>query len=395
MLRWPGVRRLNKGVLTLKYVRAHEHRAIAMALPYVLEGLVSQDSVAQDCAIAYSAWRLELASESYVKSGSPSASQSCHASLETINKLGSNLQRLMNKLNAELASLRRARLEKAARDCADCIADEDSDDQGSSFSGDRRPARESCDDDDNVYRNNAAAVDVPVNDDIHGKGQSDAHRAILTWFHFTILGTIKFHKICHWPEWIEYFGNPSNYNGETWETAHKWYIKRWVGLLPHANATSMTSLIKRTLVFKAHGGSDLLYQKPADAHHTWYKVAGRNPDLSFRKLYIPRNDAWARIGNYILFRGGTPGGDVGLLMSIRSTGGGFTLGLNMCVCDNSDSKLSSYCQRWRVDEISAHTNAVRDILITQIEDYDVELYPMQRDFLSSTHFYSCPMMAIA
>ena len=92
----------------------------------------------------------------------------------------------MNKLNAELASLRRARLEKAARDGADCIADEDSDDQGSSFSGDRRPARESCDDDDNV--NNAAAVDVPVNDDddIHGKWHSDAHRAILTWFHFTI-----------------------------------------------------------------------------------------------------------------------------------------------------------------------------------------------------------------
>ena len=173
------------------------------------------------------------------------------------------------------------------------------------------------------------------------------------WFHYFILGTIKFHKICHWPEWIENFGNPSNYNGETWETAHKWYIKRWVGLLPHSNSTSMTSLIRRTLVFEVHGGSDLLYQKPTDAHHTWYKVAGCNPDSSFRKLYIPRNDAWATIGNYILFRGGTPGGDVGLLMTIRSTGGGFTLGLNMCVCDNSESKLSSYCQRWQVDSISA------------------------------------------
>ena len=167
MLRWPGVRRLNKGVLTLKFVRAHEHRAIAMALPYVLEGLVSQDSVAQDCAIAYSEWRLELASESYVKSGSPSASQSCHASLETINKLGSNLQRLMNKLNAELACLRRAWLASAARDGEHCI-DEDSD-RGSSFSAERRQGGDSCDDDDNVYRNKAAAVDVPVNDDIHGK----------------------------------------------------------------------------------------------------------------------------------------------------------------------------------------------------------------------------------
>ena len=148
-------------------------------------------------------------------------------------------------------------------------------------------------------------------------------------------------------------------------------------------------------MFEVHGGSDLLYQKPTDAHHTWYKVAGCNPDSSFRKLYIPRNDAWATIGNYILFRGGTPGGDVGLLMTIQSTGGGFTLGLNMCVCDNSESKLSSYCQRWRVDSISEHTNPLRHLSISHHEDYDVELYHMQRDFISPTHFYSCPMMAIA
>ena len=167
MLRWPGVRTLHKGVLTLKYVRAHEHRAIAMALPYVLEGLVSQDSVAQDCAIAYSEWRLELASESYVKSDSPSASQSCFASLESITKLGTNLQRLMNKLNAELACLRRARLANAARDAADSI-DEDSDRQ-SLFSGDRSCAGDSCDDDDNVYKTKTAVGDVAVNDDIQGK----------------------------------------------------------------------------------------------------------------------------------------------------------------------------------------------------------------------------------
>ena len=158
-------------------------------LPWLcLEGLVSQDSVAQDCAIAYSEWRLELASESYIKSDSASASQSCFASLERVTKLGTNLQRLMNKLNAELACLRRARLANAARDAADSI-DEDRDRQ-SLFSADRSCAGDSCDDDDNrdVYKTKTAVGDVAVNDDIQGKSHSEAHRAVLTMmvslFHF-------------------------------------------------------------------------------------------------------------------------------------------------------------------------------------------------------------------
>ena len=151
-----------------------------------LKGLYLKILLHRTSAIAYSEWRLELASESYVKSASPSASQSCFASLESITKLGTNLQRLMNKLNAELACLRRARLANAARDAADSI-DEDSDRQ-SLFSGDRSCAGDSCDDDDNVYKTKTAVGDVAVNDDIQGKSHSEAHRAVLTMmvslFHF-------------------------------------------------------------------------------------------------------------------------------------------------------------------------------------------------------------------
>jgi predicted AlkP superfamily pyrophosphatase or phosphodiesterase len=43
-----------------------------------------------------------------------------------------------------------------------------------------------------------------------------------------LAGTIKFHKICHWPAFIQEFGAPTNYNAETFETAHKWFVKRWI-----------------------------------------------------------------------------------------------------------------------------------------------------------------------
>ena len=53
---------------------------------------------------------------------------------------------------------------------------------------------------------------------------------------------------------IENFGATSNYNGETWESAHKWFVKRWKGKLPLGNASAVGFLMKRNLEYEYHGG---------------------------------------------------------------------------------------------------------------------------------------------
>lgn len=45
---------------------------------------------------------------------------------------------------------------------------------------------------------------------------------------------IKVHHMLHWPQLIREYGSPTNYNGETWESAHKHFCKKSVSHLgPH------------------------------------------------------------------------------------------------------------------------------------------------------------------
>ena len=155
LLRFPGVRVLHKGVLTLKYIRAHEHRCIAMGLPYVLEGLIP-GSVAQQCSVAYNEWRLELNAEVYQKATLTRANaMSGLGSLTTLAAMGGKLQRLMNQLNAEVNELKRQ--SKRKRDDHGASASEQSD------KGDE----DGCNEEDMVYTRSGNAV-IPENDDIHG-----------------------------------------------------------------------------------------------------------------------------------------------------------------------------------------------------------------------------------
>jgi hypothetical protein len=155
LLRFPGVRVLHKGVLTLKYIRAHEHRAIAMGLPYVLEGLLP-GSVAQQCSVAYNEWRLELNAEVYQKPSLTRANaMSGMGSLTSLAAMGRKLQRLMNQLNAEVNELKRQ--SKRKREDHGASASEHSD------KGDD----DGCNDEDRVYTQRGSAV-IPENDDIHG-----------------------------------------------------------------------------------------------------------------------------------------------------------------------------------------------------------------------------------
>ena len=104
LLSYPGLRTLNKGVLQLKYIRAHEHRAIAIGLPYVLEGLLP-DSMAQECTLVYNQGRMELGGESFqIQAPTTASERRGTSSVHKLAKLGSELQRLMNLLFRETST---------------------------------------------------------------------------------------------------------------------------------------------------------------------------------------------------------------------------------------------------------------------------------------------------
>jgi hypothetical protein len=173
LLTFPNIRTLHKGVLTLRFIRAHEHRAIAMALPYVLEGLLDQSSSAQACAIAYNQWRLELQADSYQTQQVPlnHLHSSGLGSLETLKAMGTKLQQLMNSLNAEFIHLKKHSKNRKRKQAEGEDTDifEDTDDARSQLSASSKAGHvgEGCDNEDNVY-NNDNATDVAAKNDITG-----------------------------------------------------------------------------------------------------------------------------------------------------------------------------------------------------------------------------------
>jgi len=49
-----------------------------------------------------------------------------------------------------------------------------------------------------------------------------------------VINGIKFHMILHWSEIISLFGAPANYDTETWDSAHKVFVKPWISKLGHS-----------------------------------------------------------------------------------------------------------------------------------------------------------------
>ena len=156
----------------MRYIRAHEHRAIAMALPYVIEGLLDQSSSAQACAIAYNEWRLELQADSYQMQQVPPnhLESSGLGSLETLKAMGTKLQQLMNSLNAEFIHLKKnsqnRKRKQAEGDETDIFEEDDAQSQISASSK-AGHVEVGCDNDDNVYNNDNGA-EIPEKNDITG-----------------------------------------------------------------------------------------------------------------------------------------------------------------------------------------------------------------------------------
>jgi hypothetical protein len=154
----------------------------------------------------------------------------------------------------------------------------------------------------------------------------------------------------------------------------------------------MMSLIRRNLVFEKHGGSELLYKKSV-TNKDVLTLTAPAADGSASKLFLPSYKVWIKPGIFILYQGGTRGGDVGRVVSFHETSvvGEVLISIQNCVCDNSNSLLSMHCQRWRICD----DDDLVEITISNEDDLGIELYPMQCDFLSEKHFYSCPLMVLA
>ena len=99
MNRFKGFKLFPGGIINLKFVRAFEHRSMAVGLPYVLHGLVADD-IAEKCSIAYLHWRMILDNVIFCEQPLSDGDRvQGFGSANELLKAGIELQRLMNELH--------------------------------------------------------------------------------------------------------------------------------------------------------------------------------------------------------------------------------------------------------------------------------------------------------
>ena len=225
-------------------------------------------------------------------------------------------------------------------------------------------------------------------------------------FEFLILfgavttGTVKFHKIGHYSDNIREWGCPSNTNAETWETAHKWFVKRWMGRMQHNRTGAMNTVMRRNLVAEGHRGSiDLLTAKPKRARDHFTVLNAVQSQLgSYRQFYDSRCDLWIHCGDAITYSANQIDGPatIARVEAIRVSATG-VFSLDLWVYSQLDRPpdeqrpLDRYTTRWAL--IPGHGLSVS---ISPIEeDIEISPYPMQPDFSDlGNHYFSCPWMRI-
>eukprot|EP00300_Choanocystis_sp_HF-7_P030595 c39463_g1_i1.p1 GENE.c39463_g1_i1~~c39463_g1_i1.p1 ORF type:complete len:380 (-),score=46.89 c39463_g1_i1:23-1162(-) len=235
--KFPGMKAFKSGVSELTMVTAQEHRCIAMALPFVLNGIgVHSSHVPMRAAVLYLEWRILLSLPS------PSVS-----TLEDIARLGSEFQ--------------------SALDALSLLVD--------------------------------------------GK---------------KLTRKIKFHQVGHCKQLISEFGAFSNYNSETFESAHKVFVKQWRAVLNRSNLERelLTRHALENLHFKSTLCDDETHQLKREVFRDFralgplenldqrflspdvlaqLKKFGQGDHLiihQFRKLYIPSSCAYAIAGIHSL-----------------------------------------------------------------------------------------------
>ena len=154
----------------------------------------------------------------------------------------------------------------------------------------------------------------------------------------------------------------------------------------------MLSLMRRNNIFLSHGDSSLLTnRKKISRDLDAFQVASVQGDGSFAKLYLPGEDAWVKCGMFVLYKGGTRGGDVARLLefNLGVQVGTVHVKMQKCQCVQSASVLSRHTQCWEMKE---GIGSIACLTLSVGNDHGIELYPMQRDFTNNDRFYSCPYM---
>ena len=154
----------------------------------------------------------------------------------------------------------------------------------------------------------------------------------------------------------------------------------------------MLSLMRRNNIFLSHGGSSLLTnRKRISRDLDTFQVASVQGDGSFAKPYLPGEDAWVKCGMFVLYKGGTRGGDVARLLefNLGVQVGTVHVKMQKCQCVQSASVLSRHTQCWEMKE---GIGSIVCLTLSVGNDHGIELYPMQRDFTNNDRFYSCPYM---
>jgi len=215
----------------------------------------------------------------------------------------------------------------------------------------------------------------------------------------SLLASAKFHKICHWHEAIKLFGSPANYNAETWESAHRWYVKRWLGKLQHSNLGSMKSLMFRTSIANWHGGSRILdnvARSCSRSTRTVFGLRGSSPNGLYKTLYLLKYDVWVKLGHFLIYSivGQTSTPTVARLIEIKRKGG---CNVALTIDRLRKTNRASIIARWTVIwELCPPTNR-RVILESDVANYEIDIFPMQPDLAShgdSERFLSCEHMHI-
>ena len=214
-----------------------------------------------------------------------------------------------------------------------------------------------------------------------------------------VSASAKFHKITHWPEAIKLFGCPANYNAETWESAHRWYVKRWLGKLQHSNLGSMKSLMFRTSIANWHDGSYILDNvAPTCARNTRtvFGIRGSSKNGEYKSLYLLKYNVWVDVGQFLIYSivglSSTP--TVARLVKINRKGSSsVALSIDKLRKCNRASVIARWTALWEF----VPANNRRVILESDSANYEIDIFPMQPDFgasESSPRFLSCEHMHI-
>ena len=219
---------------------------------------------------------------------------------------------------------------------------------------------------------------------------------INTYYFYTHPGTIKFHKIGHWSAWVREFGAPSNYNAETWESAHKWFVKRWIGRVQYNSTGMIAGLLRRNHVAESHRGSNVLDPKLSKKRpRSAYSVLNHIGNSRFKKFFSEADDFWISCGDSIKF--GDPDNlsdmQMGKLQEIVHDCGRLYLSIILyerVISPESSGTLDSVT--WRL-KLRAGPGA-NVVLEPEESALLVATYCVQPDFENDECVYHCPWMGI-